>query len=396
MQIKNGFLMMVWLLPFAVGAQNKLVKKVVADQASKIALEKVNVYNEKDNSLTNQEGVFSFISNEDEINFSLIGYKDKKVSFERVKNVDTIFLESNSITLDEVIIGQEVAIIKKAYSRMKDNYALEPYNENFFLRCTLKRNDEISRLQDIYGKVSRKAIFKTKKQPDNKCAVEVLNMRKVGITEKIDFIYFQFQSFEKLFDLNALIYLNLEDFEFAQEKNVAGDYFKINFVKKEANVVKQKTSGYFIINKADYAIVETYFDFYDDVDQIPFQKEGKVEYRTTSFKRTSNYKKSSSKDKYFLSHANAAVKVEVLGNESAAKASYDYVTNYFVTNSFIAEKADSNLSMGRDIFKVKFPYAAQFWASQNQLPLTSELTAFLSRVTQNKDKKEEFEVIGNF
>jgi hypothetical protein len=221
-------------------------------------------------------------------------------------------------------------------------------------------------------------------------------MRKVGITEKTDFVYFQFQSFEKLFDLNALIHLNLEEFEFTQEKNVTGDYFKINFVKKEPNVMKQKTSGYFIINKADYAIVETYFDFYDDADQVPFQKEGKVEYRTISFKRTSNYKKSTGGNKYYLSHANSNVKVELLGKENGLKASYDYATNFFVTNSFVTEKADSNLSMDRDIFKVKFPYAAQFWASQNQLPLTSELTFFLNRVAQNKDKKETFEVIGNF
>jgi hypothetical protein len=52
--------------------------------------------------------------------------------------------------------------------------------------------------------------------------------------------------------------------------------------------------------------------------------------------------------------------------------------------------------MDKDIFKVKFPYAASFWASQNQLPLTSDLKDFLNRVSENKNKKEEFEVIGNF
>jgi hypothetical protein len=86
----------------------------------------------------------------------------------------------------------------------------------------------------------------------------------------------------------------------------------------------------------------------------------------------------------------------LLGNEKVEKAFYDYSTNFFVTNSFIADKADSNLSMDKDIFKVKFPYSEQFWASQNQLPLTNDLKDFLKRVSENKDKKKEFEVIGNF
>ncbi|MFH7000390.1 carboxypeptidase-like regulatory domain-containing protein [Flavobacterium sp. FlaQc-57] len=291
MKEKNTLLYLLFLMSFCASAQKIQTKKVVADKQTKLPLDKVNIYNQKDNSLTNEEGAFSFVSDVDELNFSLIGYENLKVSFEEIKKADTIFLQSKMIELDEVVVGNEQAIMKKVYAKMKDNYILEPYNENFFLRCILKRNDEIARLQDIYGKVSRKSIFKTKTQPDNKCEVEILNMRKVGISDKEDFIYFKFQSFEKLFDLNALISLALDDFELTQEKNIAADYLKISFVKKETNQMGQKTSGYFIINKSDYAIVETYFDFYDDPDKVPFQKDGKVEYRTIRFKRTSNYKK---------------------------------------------------------------------------------------------------------
>ncbi|TDO97724.1 hypothetical protein [Flavobacterium sp. 245] len=377
-------------------AQKIAIKKIVADRTTKLPLDKVNVYNEKDNSLTNQEGAFSFISDVNEINFSLIGYNDLKLSFDEVQKLDTIFLKSSIVELDEVVVGSEMAIIKKAYSKLKENYGLEPYNENFFFRCTLKRNNELSRLQDIYGTVSRKSIFKTKSQPDNKCSVEILNMRKVGIADKKDFIYFKFQSFEELFNLNSLIQISLDNYELTQEKNVKGDYYKISFVKKEINEINQKTSGYFIINKQDYAIIETYFDFYDDPDNVPFTKDGKANYRTKLYKRTSNYKKSNNTNKYYLSNANSTVQVELAENEKVPKAIYDYTTNFFVTNSFISSKANSNLSIDKDIFKVKFPYEASFWASQNQLPLTSDLKDFLSRVSDNKDKKEEFEVIGNF
>lgn len=396
MKDKIALLSLFFLVGFYAEAQKVQTKKVVVDKVTKLPLEKVNVYNLKDNSITNEEGYFSFITDYNELNFSLIGYENLKLSFEEVNKRDTIFLQSKTIELEEVVVGGEMAIMKKVYAKMKENYILEPYNENFFLRCVLKRNDELVRLQDIYGKVSRKSIFKTKTQPDNKCEVEILNMRKVGIKDKEDFIYFEFQSFEKLFDINAMISINLEDFELTQEKNAANNFFKISFSKKIDNSVGQKTSGYFIINKEDYAIVETHFDLYDDGEKVPFQKKGNVEYRTTIFKTTSNYRKSSSTNKYYLNNAKSDVRVELLGNEKVPKAFYDYSTNFFVTNSFIAEKAKSNLSMDKDIFKVKYPYSEQFWKSQNQLPLTSDLNAFLKRVSENKDNKKEFEVVGNF
>ncbi|MDQ6472637.1 hypothetical protein RB619_18515 [Flavobacterium sp. LHD-80] len=390
------FLYMLMFLSFSVEAQKVQTTKVVADKATKLPLDKVNIYNEKDNSISNEEGAFSFVSDIHELNFSLIGYENRKMSFEEVQKQDTIFLQSKITELDEVVIGTEVLLIKKAYAKMIDNYALSPYNENFFLRCTLKKNNEMSRLQDIYGKVSRNAIFKTVKVPDNKCAVEILNMRKVGIKEKMDFIDFQFQSFENLFDVNALIAINLDEFEFTREKGMIGNYVKISFIQKETNSLGQKTSGYFIINKADYAIVETYFDFYDDGANVPFKKNGKVNYRTVRFQRTTNYKKSDVTKRYYLNNANSIVRVEAVDNKEIEKRFYDYTANFFVTNSFIASKADSNLSMDKDIFRVKFPYSESFWASQNQLPLTTDLKDFLNRVSENKDKKEEFEVIGNF
>lgn len=396
MKVKIIVSCLVFFLSFYAEAQTTQTKKVVVDKETKLPLDKVNIYNKKDSSLSNEEGVFSFVSDINELNFSLIGYENLKITFEDLKKADTIFLQSKIIELEEVIVGNEQAIMKKVYAKMRENYILEPYNENFFLRCVLKRNEEMARLQDIYGKISRKSIFKTKAQPDNKCEVEILNMRKVGITDKEDFVYFKFESFEKLFDLNALIYLVLDEYELTQEKNVAPDYLKISFLKKESNAMGQKTSGYFIINKSDYAIVENYFDFYDNPEIVPFSKDGKVEYRTTRFKRTSNYKKNNTTNKYFLSNANADVRVEIPENGKVKKAFYDYSTHFFVTNSFIPEKVKSNLSMDKDIFKVKYPYSEQFWKNQNQLPLTTDLIHFLKQVSENKDNKKEFDIVGNF
>ncbi|MFD1603939.1 hypothetical protein ACFSJW_09495 [Flavobacterium artemisiae] len=396
MKQKSIFLNLFLFFCFLASAQKVNITKIVADEIVKTPLEKVIVFNEKDISLTNTEGVFSFVSDIEILNFALIGYEDLKLSFDEIKKKDTIFLKRKMIELDEVIIGNELSILKKAFSNLKENYSTNPYNENFFLRCVLKRNDEISRLQDIYGKVSRKSFFKTKTQPDNKCEVEILNMRKIGITEKSDLVYFKFQSFENLFDLNSLIQINVDEYELQQEKDIASDYWKISFVQKEINSRKQKIKGHFIIKKTDYAFVQTCFDFYDNPEEVPYSKDGKVMYRTTSFRRISNYKRDDAFNKYYLSNANSVVRVEILESEKNPKAYYDFTSDYFVTNSFISSKTASNLSMDKDIFKVKFAYSDQFWANQNQLPLTNNLKEFLSRVSANKERKKEYDVIGNF
>ena len=89
--------------------------------------------------------------------------------------------------------------------------------------------------------------------------------------------------------------------------------------------------------------------------------------------------------------------MEVLKGKRIDKTFYfDLKMDYFTTNVSIDEKVKSNFDVDKDIFKAKFPYSADFWNNQNQLPLTTELKEFLKRVSENKDKKEEFEIIGNF
>jgi hypothetical protein len=75
---------------------------------------------------------------------------------------------------------------------------------------------------------------------------------------------------------------------------------------------------------------------------------------------------------------------------------FDLNMDYFTTASITTEKVEPNFATDKDVFKAKFPYSAEFWSSQNQLLLTSELKDFLKRVSENKDKKKEFEIIGNF
>ena len=100
MKDKIALLSLFFLVGFYAEAQKIQTKKVVVDKLTKLPLEKVNVYNLKDNSITNEEGYFSFITDYNELNFSLIGYENLKLSFEEVNKRDTIFLQSKTIELE--------------------------------------------------------------------------------------------------------------------------------------------------------------------------------------------------------------------------------------------------------------------------------------------------------
>jgi hypothetical protein len=58
---------------------------MIADKITKLPLENVSIFNYKDNSTTNQEGLFVFVSGKNEINFNLLGYNSVKTTFEAIE-----------------------------------------------------------------------------------------------------------------------------------------------------------------------------------------------------------------------------------------------------------------------------------------------------------------------
>jgi hypothetical protein len=122
-----------------------------------------------------------------------------------------------------------------------------------------------------------------------------------------------------------------------------------------------------------------------------------MRYKTTNYERFAIYGKDEILNKYYLKSSKLNTQLEVLRNKKDTKPAYvDFAMDYFITNAITRDKVESNFAVDKDIFKAKFPYLADFWNNQNQLPLTTELKVFLKKVSQNKDKKKEFEIIGNF
>ena len=389
--MKNKYLVLLCMFfVILVGnAQTFKVSKTIVDKTTKLPLDNVSVYNDKDYSTTNEEGLFAFISDKNEINFNLLGYNALKTSFEAIEKQDTIFMKAKAFELKEVVVSNVEPFIKKVYGKMGENY-ISNYTANFFLRNILKRDNSIVVLQDINAKRGKNDNLK------NSNEVEVLNMRKTSFFEKKNQIDFKFPDFDEFF---RSMFPPLDKYIFTEENYNDVDFRKILFEAKEKNVEGQISSGYFVINRKDYAIVEFFITLRDNPKEVPFKKFllSSVQYRTIKFERFMRFSKNSSLNKYYLTLSKLIATVEVMPSTKGESAFYfDLNMDYFTTNNITTEKVKPNFDTDKDVFKAKFPYSAEFWSTQNQLPLTTELKDFLKRVAENKDKKKEFEIIGNF
>lgn len=370
-------------------SQNFKISKMIADKTTKLPLENVGIYNDKDNSTTNQEGTFVFFSDKNEINFNLLGYNSFKTTFEEIEKKDTIFMEAKIFELKEIVIANLELFVKKAYDKIGENY-ISNYTSNFFLRNVLKKDTSIVVLQDIHAIREKSANIKNSNQ------IQILNMRKTSFFDKKNSIDFQFPNFEEFLSGS---YPPLDKIYFSEEEYNDVDFRKILFEAKEKNVQKQIQRGYFIININDFAIVEFFVSQYDNPEVLPFNKFTftKSQFRTTKYERFFRQTKDSILNKYYVSISKLNAQVEVLVDGKSNNAfNFNVTMDYFNTKKITNERVNSNFAVDKDIFKAKFPYSADFWNNQNQLPLTNELKDFLKRVSENKDKKKQFEIIGNF
>ena len=369
-------------------AQNFQITKIVVDKDTKAPLENVIISNEYDNSITNSEGKFVFVSQQNEINLKLLGYKKIKSSFDQLKNEkDTIFMEFMTFQLQEVVVSNTDAFMKKVYDKFQDNL-LQNYTLDFFLRNVLKKDQTNILLQDIYARKNKNSSQKTN------LTIEILNMRKTSLFEKKDKINFQFPHLDGL--LNIIV-PQIDICTFIEIPFNDPAFRKIGFRTNEKVKSGQIWNGYFIINPKDYAVVEYMLTLIDDPENIPFKKIlfSKEEYRTTQLKKFTQFTKDPKSNKYYPS--NIKLENQVLVNkQSKGTVFYDFTMDFFATNNPTNEPINANFSTYNDVFRAQYPYSKDFWTNQNQLPLTAALELFLKSVLEKKDKTKQFEIISNF
>ena len=131
-----------FILVFQQSISQNQLRGIVVDKETNEPIEYADIYNGNDFTYSNEEGKFLFNSTDDSLKVGILGYYTLFSTFQKQKS-DTIYLTPKIQNLNEVVINADNNLLKSILNNFKENYPLEPFNERFFLRSVLKKNNEI-------------------------------------------------------------------------------------------------------------------------------------------------------------------------------------------------------------------------------------------------------------
>ncbi len=248
------FILIIWLL---IGlncvAQKLSITKVVCDNSNQKPIELVNVHvvNSKKGTVTNTNGHFSLVINQDdEIAISALGFQTRLIKLPDLTK-DTIFLNHKVIELDEYKVFSKGMtandIVRMAMGKTNKLSYNKPYSLNTFYRHSCAENE-------VYGRLIEASVIlhdnkghkKKYDAPIEKIGVEVNQIRRsFDFTQNFDvhdpisiystlkydvysytsFLHFypedfNFQLIDTSFYDNALVWVISYEYARQQEKNL--------------------------------------------------------------------------------------------------------------------------------------------------------------------------------
>ena len=184
------------VISFGLAQNQKL--GVILDADNRKPIEFVDIYNKSDHTSTNSDGAFFFISELDSVIAYKVGYEEVRTTFRQLP--DTLYLKPSAFKLQEVVLTNTKTLWDKVRDSIPKHYMFTPFKERFFLRCLLRKNGKIMRIQDIEGKLQRKTlIYRSGMEVSKKdFSFEISNMRKIGVERDENKVYFTFYSLSEL------------------------------------------------------------------------------------------------------------------------------------------------------------------------------------------------------
>ena len=377
----------ITLIPLSF-SQNTLSKYLV-DKETKAPLKSATIHNANDYTVTNDDGHFVFYSSNDSVTIKMLGYETLKTTFKALSRTkDTLYLTPKPFQLDEVTLSNK-NILQEAYNRASTNYPMEPFVEDFFLRCILKRNGELVKIEDFSGRIKRDKLLGAEKN----FTFQLLNMRKFGIEKKgVRADDFNIPSLNDVFQWwSNILFLDSKEYRFSFLKVIDETHHQVSHTPK--NEEDDKSSiGHFIISTDDYAVKERIHKINPKIiHKIPYTKKPFIKYRTIDYFYKEKCEKDTKNNKYFI--ANAIVNAKVEGYIGDERIVYDVSFELIVTHPFSdLNTFKANVNGKKELFKLDVPYNKEFWETQNQLPLTNEMRDFINKPHNPK----EYRVISNF
>ena len=386
---KNIFTFFICVFIITLSFSQNNISKYLVDKETKAPLKSATIHNANDYTVTNDDGHFVFYSTNDSVTIKMLGYETLKTTFKALSRTkDTLYLIPKPFQLDEVTLSNK-NILQEAYNHATTNYPMEPFVEDFFLRCILKRNGELVKIEDFSGRIKRDKLLGAKKN----FTFQLLNMRKFGIEKKgVRADDFNIPSLNDVFQWwSNILFLDSKEYRFSFLKVIDETHQQVSHTSKNEEDYK-KGIGHFIISTDDYAIKECIYKINPKVvDKIPFTKKLSGKHRVIDYYLKEKSEKDTDKNKYFITNAIMSQKIEVY--TQGERIVYDVSFELIVTHPFSdLNTFKANVNGKKELFKLEVPYNKEFWETQNQLPLTNEMRDFINKPHNPK----EYRVISNF
>ncbi|WP_417885917.1 hypothetical protein [Zunongwangia sp.] len=218
------------------------------------------------------------------------------------------------------------------------------------MRGIIKRNDSITKLVDLSGRIRRKSLFgdlETNTRPKKNYKVNIQHVRKAEIRKQdLEFILFDL---EEVFNFLSRVIAKSDSTE-TEILNIDDTRQKLRFVPSE----NEENIAYYIVNKKDKAIEELYLKL-TNMDST-FIENRDAYSKTNLFTFHSFFSKK--KDKYVLSKGIIQFDQDVIYQQDTS----NYKGRYYLLENeqFNPDKIRHNVSANKDIFKIRKRYKEEF------------------------------------
>ncbi len=357
------------------------ISRVLWNKVDNLPVEYATISSNENYTISNENGVFEFEKTLEKITIQNIAYEKLELDYDFLVSNDTIYIKQNVYKLDEVIIEKDSEYNNMLRTILTD-YALEPHQEKFFLRATIKKNNEYYKIVDFSGHLEKETLFdtRTKPMPKKNYIVQIDNIRKAGFENRE--YDFELLSFKTLLNRIVSIYLSPKIYNLSYEKSNISDFIKINISPK--NINETTTKGYYLVNESDNTFNEVYI--LNENKDTEFDKIRDIKFRTPFFELKSNFKRNTKTNKLQLNQAIIKSITEVYSKDGTDIFEVNYI---FYANPISKPiEIKNNIKLTKDMFELNGKYDSKYWENNEILLLTKEMQEFINEVNTSNNKSD--------
>jgi len=357
------------------------ISRVLWNKVDNLPVEYATISSNENYTISNENGVFEFEKTLEKITIQNIAYEKLELDYDFLVSNDTIYIKPNVYELDEVVIEKDSEFNNMLRTILTD-YALEPHQEKFFLRATIKKNNEYYKIVDFSGHLEKETLFdtRTKPMPKKNYIVQIDNIRKAGFENRE--YDFELLSFKTLLNRIASIYLSPKIYKLSYEKSNISDFIKINISPK--NINETTTKGYYLVNESDNTFNEVYI--LNENKDTEFDKIRDIKFRTPFFELKSNFKRNTKTNKLQLNQA----KIKSITEVYSKNGTDIFEVNYIFYANPISKPIEikNNIKLTKDMFELNGKYYSKYWENNEILLLTKEMQEFINKVNTSNNKSD--------